>query len=108
MSTLRLLLALVLVASFFLWPLSAFLAYMVLQSPANPWTPLAYVLVVLLVLHFPLVAWARRQALAAGSSLTRRGKLRVILPPTANAFLLVAVVAYLGVACSWRFSCLPT
>ena len=108
MGTLRRLLVLVLAASFFVWPLSAFLAYMVLQSPANPWTPLAYVLVVLLVVHFPLVALARRQALAAGPSLTRRGKLRVILPPTANAFLLVGVVAYLGAACSWRFSCVPT
>jgi hypothetical protein len=108
MSALRLLLILVLVGSFFLWPLSAIWAYMVLQSPANPWTPLAYVLIVLLALHFPLVGWARRRAIAAGSSLTRRGQLRLILPPTANAFLLLAVVAYLGIACSWRFSCLPT
>ena len=108
MSTLRFLLILVLAGSFFVWPLSAFLAYMALQSPANPWTPLAYLIVVLLVLHFPLVALARKQALSAGSSLTPRGKLRVILPPTANAALLIAVVVYVGVACSWRFSCLPT
>src|SRR5260221_11264106 len=89
-------------------PVLAFLAFMLLESHANPWTPIAFVLVVLLVLHVPLFAWTRKRVVAAGSSFTSRGKLRVILPPSINALLLLAIVIYLGVICSWRFACSPT
>jgi hypothetical protein len=106
-NTVRLLFILVLWASLLVWPLSAIFAYVLLQSPANPWTPLAYALIVLLVIHFPLMAWARRRAIAGGSSLTRRGKLGLIMPPALNALLLFGLVAYLGAVCSWRFSCVP-
>jgi hypothetical protein len=29
------------------------------------------------------------------------------MPPALNALFLLAVVAYAGTVCSWRFSCLP-
>jgi hypothetical protein len=102
----RLLLLLVLAASVFVWPLSALVAFVVLQAPANPWAPLAYLIIALLILHLPLCAWARQKVGAAGSSLTPRGKLHVILPPSINALLLVTSLVYLGTVCSWRFVCM--
>jgi hypothetical protein len=96
----------VLAASVFIWPLSALVAFVVLQAPANPWTPLAYLIIALLILHLPLCAWARQKVSAAGSSLTRRGKLHVILPPSINALLLLTALVYLGAVCSWKFTCM--
>jgi hypothetical protein len=104
-SAIRLLLLVVLTASLFIWPVSAVLAYLLLHSSPRAWTPLAYVLIVLLVIHFPLLAWSRKRAIEGGSSLTRRGKLEIIVPPALNSLFLVIGVTYLWVTCSSRFSC---
>jgi hypothetical protein len=53
------------------------------------------------------MARARQRLIAGGSSLTPSGKLGIIMPPAINALSLLATVVYVGVACSWRFSCLP-
>ena len=104
-SAIRRLLVLVFAASLLIWPVSAVLAYLLLQGSSHAWTPITYLLVVLLVVHFPLMAWSRKRAIEGGSNLTRRGKLEIVVPPAANSLLLLLGVIYLWVSCSSRFSC---
>ena len=104
-STVRLLLLLVLAASVFIWPVTALLAYLLLQGSSNASSIAGYVLIVLLVIHFPLTAWARKRALEGGANLTRRGKLEIVVPPAMNSLFLLVGVVYLWLSCSSRFSC---
>ena len=77
-STVRLLLLLVLVASLVVWPVTAIVAYLLLQSSSNASSMAGYVLIGLLVIHFPLMAWARKRAFEGGTNLTRRGKFEIV------------------------------
>src|SRR5688572_33490332 len=102
-SAMRLLLLVVFAVSLPVWPVSAFLAYLLLQGSANAWTPLGYALIAVLVIHFPLLAWSRKRAIEGGSSLTRRGRLEIIVPPALSSLFLLVGVTYLWVTCSSRF-----
>ena len=104
-SAIGLLLIVVLAASLFIWPVTAFFAYLLLQSSANASSPIGYLLIALLVIHFPLMAWARKRAIDGGSNLTRRGKMEIVVPPALNSLFLLVGAVYLWISCSSRFSC---
>jgi hypothetical protein len=78
---------------------------MLLVAPGNRWNVLAYVLAGSIILHYPLWWWCRRRALAAGPRADRAEKLQAVLPVLGNSLFLMAVVVYLGAACSWQFTC---
>ena len=104
-SWIKLITVLLIAASVFLWPLAAIFAFLLLESPANKWNFVAYLLLLSLLAHFPLTEIARKQIKYAGSFAQMPEKIRIVAPAIANIVLLTGLVVYLGLACNWKFSC---
>lgn len=91
--------------SWLAWPVAASLAFMLLQAPANAWSPLSYAVLVSLAIHYPLWSLSRRRILAVGERASRDTKLLLAWPVLTNCLFLFMAITYLGAVCFWRFTC---